>query len=478
MGMQGKRRRIAASAVMLAIFLVCSSFLGSYLLAKEVSAGGLDIEWKVALPDGLRQTMAAKDGSLIVQGTEGMIQDIARNGTVLWAHDAGDCRDLSLGPDGNLYYIEMASNGTQSVVCLLANGSLSWRFQPHILRDIQVGSDGNIYLTEPPGKITHLICLTPERMVAWIYTSVGQDLSEFPLAVRENGTLAVRGVMSNWSVSAHAEGSFVTTEDYLISLSSTGTVQWKKDILSEAGNFSSCFGPTIDANGTLQLVFMNGSSQTAVGLDADGTEMWTDHRNLAVLPWTEGSGNRVYLIENYEDQPWGYPGHDMTNISCRNTSTGKQIWQRTQEGSADGPLAAGNGSFIFLLNGELVCYSSDGSLEWNAGRHSPLHPVVIPTGGGRCGLLFAEGSTLTMIDGHGATQWQYQFDSPLESVSLGENGSYVAMTQDFVISIHKPVLSTTMNYFVVLLAIDLFITLMSVVRLVDMVWPQSKARID
>jgi hypothetical protein len=141
-------------------------------------------------------------------------------------------------------------------------------------------------------------------------------------------------------------------------------------------------------------------------------------------------------------------------------------------------VAMGDSSSIFLLNGELVCYDSNGSLEWNAGQHQPVHPVAIPAGDGRSGLLFAEGSTLTMIDGHGAIRWQYQFDSPLESVSLGQNGSYVAMTQDFVISIHRPVLSTTMNYFVVLLAIDLFVALMSVVRMVDVVWPQSKARVD
>ncbi len=168
----------------------------------------------------------------------------------------------------------------------------------------------------------------------------------------------------------------------------------------------------------------------------------------------------------------------MTNISCWNTTTGKQIWQRTQDGQADRPVAVGNGSAVFLLNSGLVCYSANGSLEWNLGKPDAVHPVAVPAGNGRTGLLFAEGPTLTMIDGDGASLWQYQFDSPVESVSLGQNGSYVAMTHDYVISIHKPVLSTTMNYFVVLLAIDLFVTLMSIVRLADMVWPQSKARID
>lgn len=476
--MKGKRRRIAASAVALAVFLVLSSFLGSYLLGKEASAGGLDVEWKVALPDGFKQTMAAKDGSLIVQGSQGVIQDIARNGTVLWAHDAGDCRDLALSPDGNLYYIEMAANGTQSVVCLLSNGTLSWRFVPHILSDLQVGLDGNVYLTEPPGKPTHLICLTPERMVAWIYTSEGQDISDYPIAITQNGTVALRDVASNWSLSATMGPSQVTIHDYLISLSNTGEVQWRKDILSEPRNFSHCYGPMLDANGTLQLVFSNESSQTFVGLNPDGSDRWSNHKDHQVFPWTSGPGDRTYMIENYQDQPWGLPVHDVTNISCWNSSTGRQIWQRTQEGYADGPLAVGNGSSVFSLNGELVCYDPNGSLEWNAGKDHTLQPVIIPEVAGKCGLLFAEGSSVTMIDGKGVTKWQYQFDSPVESVSLGETGSYIAMTQDFVISIHRPVLSTTMNYFVVLLAIDLFVTLMAAVRIVDMVWPQSKARID
>ncbi len=310
MGLNRNRRRIAASAVMLAIFLVGSSFLGSFLLTKEANAGGLDVEWKVALPDGLKQTMTAKDGSFIVQGNEGMIQDIARNGTVLWAHDAGDCRDLSLGPNGDLFYIEITTNGTQSVDCLLPNGTLNWRFEPHLLRDIQVGSDGNVYLTEPSAQVTHLICLTPERMVAWIYTSVGQDLSVYPLAIMANGTVAFRSVMSNWSTSLSPEGSFVITEDNLISLSSTGTVQWKKDILSEAGNFTSCDGPTVDANGTLQLFFQKDGSQTAIGLNADGSERWVDQKDHSAFPGTDGPTDRLYLVENYEDQPWGYPVHE------------------------------------------------------------------------------------------------------------------------------------------------------------------------
>jgi hypothetical protein len=171
---------MAASAIMLVIFLIMSSFIGSFLLTKEASAGGMDIEWKVALPNGYAQTLVAKDGSLIVRGNDGPIQDIDSNGTVLWAHDAGDCRDLSMGPDGCLYYIEMA-NGTQSVDCLLSNGTLSWRFEADLLRDIQVGLDGNIYLTESLGIQTHLVCLTPDRMVSWMYTTVGRGLSRYHL---------------------------------------------------------------------------------------------------------------------------------------------------------------------------------------------------------------------------------------------------------------------------------------------------------
>jgi outer membrane protein assembly factor BamB len=205
--------------------------------------------------------------------------------------------------------------------------------------------------------------------------------------------------------------------------------------------------------------------------------MWVYHREHLGHKGAEGSGNRLFMVENYEDQPWGTPTHYMTNISCWNTSTGKLIWQITREGSAEGPEAIGENSSVFLINDDLVCYDSNGSLEWNAGQYLVRSPVSIPEKGGRCGLLFADDSSLMMIDGDGVRQWQYQFDSSVESSLPGQNGSYIAITSDYVISIHKPVLSTTMNYFVVLLAIDLFVTLMSIVRMVDMIWPQSKSQV-
>jgi hypothetical protein len=141
-------------------------------------------------------------------------------------------------------------------------------------------------------------------------------------------------------------------------------------------------------------------------------------------------------------------------------------------------MAMCDNSSIFLLNRELVSYSSNSSVEWNAGNFAGDHPVAIPASSGKCGLTFVEDSTLSMIGGNGELQWKYQFDSPVKADFVGHNGSFIVMTNDYVISIHKPVLSTTMNYFVVLLAIDLFVKLMSVVRIVDMLWPKAKSRID
>jgi hypothetical protein len=132
------------------------------------------------------------------------------------------------------------------------------------------------------------------------------------LAIMGDGTVLVRSTMSNWSNTVHPEGSFVTTEDYLISLSNTGSVQWKKDILSEIGNYTYCNGPMIDANGTLQLVFRSGNSQTAVGLNNDGSTRWVDHEDHLAFPGTEDPGNIMYLVENYDDQPWGYPTHPIS----------------------------------------------------------------------------------------------------------------------------------------------------------------------
>lgn len=97
---------------------------------------------------------------------------------------------------------------------------------------------------------------------------------------------------------------------------------------------------------------------------------------------------------------------------------------------------------------------------------------------GNCGLLCADGSMLSMINGNGTELWQYHLDSSVEAGSLGHDGRIIVMTNDYAISIHKPVLSTTMNYFIVLLAIDLFVTLMSAVWIIDMIWPKSKAGVE
>ncbi len=480
MGQRSNNRRMVLSAVGLAIFLILSSFIGSFLLAKDAKAGGLDVEWRVPLPNGFSQMLRAEDGSLIVKGDEGPIMNIDRNGTVIWSFDGGYSEDLSFGPEGNVYFVEREGYN-DSIYCLFINGTLNWRFETDkLFLDIHIGADGNIYFIENPGSDSVLVCLTSDGMVTWEYDPRIGDVSRYPFAVFSDGTVLVRNTEANWSISAdNPRGGYITTVDELVSVSSNGTVMWTMDLLSETGDSGICVGPMITGNGTAQLVFTTNGTQTFVGLDRDGSVEWTFQCEHYATPGTAGPGDALYLIENYEDQPWGYPEHVVNRITSWNTANGTLNWQRVMEGWAYGPVAMCDNASIFILNGELVRLSSNGGVEWYSGFFIyDLSRTTILDDDGNCGLLIASGSNLYKIESDGSRPWQYRLDSPVKAGVLGPDGSMMVITNGFVISIHKAVLTTTMNYFVVLLAIDLFVTLMSAVWMFDLMWPKDKARIE
>lgn len=480
MGHGSNKRRMILSAVALAIFLLLSSMLGNYLLAADARAGGLDVQWKVPLTTGFGMMLVALDGSIIVLENGDLIREIDRNGTVKWEYDAPRCRDLSTGSDGRVYFIEQRANSNDSITCLYSNGSLNWNFEAErSLYTVQIGADGNIYFMENPGSNSTLACLAPDGRLIWQYVPSQGDMTGSIPVVLADGTCLVRETTIEWNNTVRPEGGWVSTYDRLVSISSEGSVIWEKDLLNVTGSFGTCKGPFVLGNDTVQLLIVTNDTQTEVGLDSGGSIIWAIQNENGAFPGTIGPHNSVFYLEVYEDQPWGYPSHMASRITSVNASSGTLNYLKEMEGWTNGPLAMSDEASLFLINGELVKLGVNGSVLLNSGHVLDSFPNNrILDDDGDCGLLMAEGSLIIKLDGNGVQTWKYRLDSRVIAGHLRDDGSVMVMTNDFAISIDRPVLTTTMNYFVVLLAIDLFVTLMTIVRFVDMIWPSSKARIE
>ena len=480
MGHRSSKNRLIASTVAIAMFLVISSLIGSFLLAKDASAGGLDVEWRVPLPAGFQQMLVAPDGSMIVKGNGGPIEDIDRNGTVKWTFGAENSFDMNVGVDGAIYFIQSGSNDTNSVVSLFSNGTPNWRYEASkMIRSIQVGSDGNIYFVENPGPGSILVCLTKNGTEAWQTTPDGSDLADNPIAIFGDGTVLAKSTVHNWSRMTDGSIDYVITEARLTAISSNGTVRWKVVYPTAESYYTSCDGPAISGNATLQVIFTDNSTQSVMGLNSDGSVGWSASNEHHAFPGTVGPGNVVYYIEVYQDQPWGYPEHSVGVITARNSSTGELIWRDSENGWVNGPLALSENGSLFLVNGELMKFSPEGTVEWNSSYFASYYQASVARildSDHDCGILCSQDTTLSMINGDGVRTWEFTLDSPALAGSIGHDGRIIVITNDYAISIHKPALTTTMNYFVVLLAIDLFVTLMFAVRFLDMIWPQEKAR--
>ena len=375
--------------------------------------------------------------------------------------------------------LDRDSAGNYSIVCLSNNGTPSWRFDTsNTLRNLQVGSDGRIYFVENPGEMSFLVCLLKGGSEAWQTMPDGSDMSVSPIAIFDDGTVLAKSVVNSW-VTSYGYPEWVVTDIHLTAISENGTVLWKTDFLASPGKSFSSDGPLPTGNATLQVIFFVNNTQTAVGLNSDGSVNWTCKNDHDAYPGTLGPDNVVYYVENYDDQAWGNPTHPVNRISCWNTSTGKLEWQLVQDGWAQGPYAMSDHSSTFIISGELVTFGSNGSVISKTAYPSndaDLGALLDQDGNG--GKLYTADSSLSMTDASGNLIWQFPVGSTVKAGALGNDGRIIVMTDDYAISIHKPALTTTMNYFVVLLAIDLFVSLMSTVRIIDMMWPQAKSKVQ
>jgi hypothetical protein len=456
------------------MLLVFSSLLGNFLLAKDASAGGMDVEWKIPLPNGFQKMLVVSDGSILVADEKGTIQEIGLDGTVRWAFNSSHPDDLVLGASDRLYFIERSLD-QDTVECLYPNGTVFWSMVSDVpVSELRLGQNGDVYLVEQRNNYSCLVCLNGDGFYKWIYAPEG-GLNNFLLL--DDGTVIARNTVSVWNATYNVFGGVVTISDNLTAISDDGTILWERDILENtnpaleylAGPF---FGPnsTID----LRLTHTNGSMNI--------TEFDLDGRNVPVVQGDQFSrysciqGKVILVIDNWQ-QPSPDGGFQVySRITAWNADTGVLNWQRVQKGwasiydstSENGTVIWMNGSISQIgPAGETVCSVTDAQRQWNV------------LGYDENGFLLTDDhSTITRTGVNGDPIWKLGFDSRVEAGSLGPKGEIIVATSDYVVSIHKPVLSTTMNYFVVLLAIDLFVTLMYVVSIVDRMWPRSSARTE
>jgi hypothetical protein len=473
MGLGAKKRRMAASVVALAIFLAFSSFLGNYILAKEASAGGMDVEWRVPLENGFKQMLVTSDGSLIVKGDQGPIQEIDRSGTVLWTFNASQPDNMIIGAGDLVYFIERGYDD-DIINCLYSNGTLFWSLVSDVpVGEMRLGQNGNVYLVELRDQYACLICMTGDGFFKWEFAPEG-GLSQF--LVLNDGTVMARNMLSVWNGTYNIWGGYVKTVDNLTAISNDGSILWKIDILVEMNPDEYLNGPFLGPNSTidLYLVHSNGT-RDIIEIDRNGNigKIWVgaQHTRNSYI-----TGDTIYVTENWIDQSSNASSLMLSRITAWNASTGCLNWQSEPDGWVYILDSVNGRDPIFQVGEELVSYGPTGKVIWNA-TVNLVNRAIIDFD--ENGLVLSDGrGMLSRMDDHGSTMWGFRLDTRVVSGSLGEDGRIIVMTHDYAISIHKAVLSTTMNYFVVLLAIDLGVTLMYAVWIIDLTWPKAKARTD
>jgi outer membrane protein assembly factor BamB len=467
-------RRIILSVAALVIFLVLSSFLGNYLLASEAKSGGMDVEWKVPLPNGFNQMLVASDHSIIVAGAEGKIQEIGTDGATIWTFNSTQPDPIVVGEAGLLYFVDR-SVGQDTVYCLYPNGTQSWSLISDVpVAELCLGRNGDVYLNELRNNFSCLVCLNGEGFYKWIYAPEG-GINNY--LVLSDGTVIARNTVSVWNITNNFFGGVVKTHDNLTAISDDGTILWEKDILMRTDPiFEYLGGPFIGPGSTfdLRLTQLNGT-MNITEFDRDGRIVQTIRGNeFSRSSWVRG--DIICVIDTWQEpDPEGVP-MVSSRITAYNATTGELMWERQQNGSAWSHNSINGNGTVFRMQGEIVLIGQTGMVIWNF-TSDPGEWNVLSAD--EHGVLLADGhGMIGKRDGNGSMIWQLSLESQAKAGFLGHNGDIVVITDHYVIAIHQPVLSTTMNYLVVLLAIDLFVTLMSIVRIIDMIWPSSKARIE
>ena len=281
-----------------AVLLVASSLLGNFLLAKDASAGGMDVDWKVPLPNGFQKMLVVSDGSIIVADEKGVIQEMGLDGTVKWEFNSSHSDNYELGASDNLYFIERSPD-QDTVECLYPNGTVFWSMVSDVpVSELRLGENGDVFLLEQRNNYSCLVCLNADGFYKWIFAPEG-GISQ--LLILNNGTVIVRQTLSVWNDTYNVFGGAVMISDNLTAISDDGTVLWKKDILMKTNpSMEYLAGPFLGPNATieLRLTHLDGSMNI--------TEFDMDGRIVPVVQRDQFSrysciqGNVIFVIDNWQ----------------------------------------------------------------------------------------------------------------------------------------------------------------------------------
>lgn len=132
--------------------------------------------------------------------------------------------------------------------------------------------------------------------------------------------------------------------------------------------------------------------------------------------------------------------YDWTDCSCKNVGL-------TEDLQNNWTLEASNTT---------GAYQANGTSGWNV------------AGAYENGLLLYDDIGVKLIDDHASTQWQYDLDSwTISSVHIGTDGTIFVVSNDGVVAIHKPTMSMTMTYLMVLVGFDVLVVLTGSIWLLD-----------
>jgi hypothetical protein len=438
-------------ALSIIIVLVLSSILGAILLDEERTTGGMDIKWKMDIKNA-DDTFGLLNNTIIVNDLSSkQLESIDSNGNVI--HRYPYTQLVTSGASDNNYFCYIdAANGTDTIVCIGANGLQQWNFSyPNINEIIHMG--GNYYLLiHDNSSMDTIVCISGGGSERWAFTNT---TSISVIGVCSDGTTIVgQGIFDPASASNPVKREWIT-------ISPSGAVLGELNI-TPASEIYRYVGEA--SNGTIIAYssdFMNGSMHY-VGLTKDLKRNWSLGLSYGEGGITIGSVN--YQWDGWDGQTENGTDYSYSILSAYNISNGVLLFRTNLTGVTIGTVYVNGGttftesdsSNLWTVQTDGRAYEANGTTGWQ---------IVGAYGNG---LLINDDIGIKLIDPHGSTEWQYNLDSwTISSVNIGGDGTIFVVSNDGVMAIHKPTMSMTMTYLMMLVGFDILVSLTGSIWLFD-----------
>ena len=320
-----------------------------------------------------------------------------------WKYNGNICGDPVIGSNGTVYVASYTNDYVNySLNAMNPNGTLKWKYSPGVadltLTDPTIGNDGTIYVagqyssSDFSKQSSILYALNTNGTLKWKY-NLGNITAEY--LGYGNGTIYVE------SLNMTSEGTEAYPDDgYFYAITSTGTLKWKKNIMT---NFF-----VIGSDGTIYY-----GADDLYALNLNGTQKWKYSPSTNLMPTSLAIGNNgtiyagfssldystngLYAINPNGTLKWKYSSGSNMLLSLSVSSNGTIY---TQFSAPDG-----------MTNG-LYAINPNGTTKWNysTGTSTMYMDSII----GADGIIYAgfinydgNNNGLYAINSNGTLKWKY-----------------------------------------------------------------------